>query len=97
MDADAVAVSPPPPVSPSGKPCRKLKVNEDLVLLRQVVAEEDIFLRPATSGSWLTMSENLSKACREAGMAGIKPRAVKECAEKLVKQHRNKENWRARQ
>ena len=70
MDADAVAVSPPSPVSPSGEPCRKFKVSEDLVLLRQVVAEEDIFLGPVTSRSWLTVSENLSEACPR--MAGIK-------------------------
>ena len=37
MDADAVAVSSPSAVSPSGKPCRKFKVSEDPVLLRQVV------------------------------------------------------------
>ena len=87
MDPD---VGPSSPISPGSKPCRKFKVTKDLVLLRQVVAEEDIFLRPVTSGSWLTVSENLC-------MEGIKPRAVKERAEKLVKQHRTKDNWRARQ
>ena len=92
MDADAVAVSPPSPVSPSGKPHRKFKVSEDLVLLRQVVAEEDIFLGLVTSRSWVTASENLSEACPR--MAGIKPRALKERAEKLVKQHRTKDIWR---
>ena len=54
MDAD---VGPSSTISPGSKPCRKFKVTEDLVLLRQVVAEEDIFLRPVTSGSWLTVSE----------------------------------------
>ena len=92
MDAD---VGPSSPISPGSKPCRKFKVTEDLVLLRLVVAEEDIFLRPVTSGSWLTVSKNLCEACPR--MEGIKPRAVKERAEKLVKQHRTKDNWRARQ
>ena len=75
--------------------CLKFRIQEDLALLRQVVSEEGIFETPVTSGHWLRVAENLAEACPR--MRGIKPRAAKERAEKLVKQHRTKDNWLARQ
>lgn len=73
--------------------CRKFRMVEDLALLRQVVVEEDPFSKPVTAEMWQKVAAGLGQAFPK--MAGIKPRAVKERAEKLVKQHITQENWRA--
>ena len=71
MDVKVVSVA-SEPVSPSGPAasCRKFRIHEDLVLLRQVVAEKQIFMKLVTSESWQKVSANLSEACPR--IAGIK-------------------------
>lgn len=74
---------------------RKFGLPDDIVLLREVVAIEDIFSKPQTSIYWSKIAANVAKV--NPRMAGTTPRACKERAEKLVRQFRTEDNWKARQ
>lgn len=73
---------------------KKFNIDEDLALLTQVVAEDDAFAKTVTHPTWRKIAESVGRSQR---MAGVSPRACKERAEKVVRQARAKDNWRARQ
>ena len=76
---------------------RKFAVEEDICLLKEVIAlgGDNPFLKSFGSETWLSVSRAV--AVQHPKMEGLSGRAAKERAEKIVKEGRAKENWRARQ
>lgn len=80
--------------SPSRK-VRKFVVENDVVLLQEVLAVPDAFLSASTSATWLGIAKRVAAA--DERLDGLTGRAAKERAEKMAREARAKENWRARQ
>ena len=74
---------------------RKIEIVHDIELLKQVIGETDPFSQPASSKCWRTVADCLGWTCRE--LAGIQPRAAKERAKQILRQHRTGDDWKARQ
>ena len=83
-------------VSPKQKKtCRKFTLDDDIVLFTEVIAVEDAFSKPYSSPVWAGIVQKLVDLRNR--MLGLTARAAKERAEKVVRQHKTKDNWRARQ
>ena len=91
-------LSPQPPAVDASQPRRKITkflLEDDLALLTEVVAAEDAFSRPCSHQLWAGIVSNL--VLLRPRLQGLTARACKERAERLVKQHKADDNWRARQ
>lgn len=91
----SAAASVPSAKSEGKRKLCKFILDDDLALLTEVVAAEDAFSYPHTHECWALIARIVSHT--RPRLVGLSARSAKERAERLVKQHKTKENWRIRQ
>ncbi|XP_065191872.1 uncharacterized protein LOC135822960 [Sycon ciliatum] len=74
---------------------RKFVVTDDITLLNGVVCADDAFYRPVTHPCWSHIAETVGLG--NVKMRNLTPRAVKERAERIVRQHRAADCYKHRQ
>lgn len=86
------------PLTPTARKVRKFMIQDDIRLLKEVVTSpcQNAFeASPTNSACWQTIAENVVSA--NTKLEGLTARAAKDRAEKVTREGRAKENWRARQ